>query len=147
MDEPCRPRAGPHDRHPNAGHGRQPDGLCRGVPPADRRRRSRTGVRETSEPSDRDMSLLRHIRACNAHDPTDFMPLVMGEKCIGTIRRDNATLLTRFPSVFAVEDARVRLIAGGTPQQIGAAVDAVIEALVQERRVSKWRNEVFTVTE
>lgn len=93
------------------------------------------------------MSLLRHIHACNAHDPADFTPLRMSEKRIGTVRRDNAALLTRFPAAFFVEDAGVRLISGGTPRQISAAVDAVIEALVQEHRVAKWRNEVFTVTE
>jgi len=92
------------------------------------------------------VSLLRHIRVCNAHDPGHFLPLVMGDARIGTVRRDNAALLKRFPAMFGVEDARVRLVASGTPERISAAVDTVIEALVQEGRVAKWRNEVFAVS-
>jgi 8-oxo-dGTP pyrophosphatase MutT (NUDIX family) len=93
------------------------------------------------------MSLLRHIRACNDFDPARFLPLSMGAARIGTVRRDNAELLRRFPRLFRVEESGVALLATGDAQGIGAALDAAIDALAQEHRVVKWRNEMFTVSE
>lgn len=92
------------------------------------------------------MSLLRHIRACNAHDPERFLPLRLGEARIGSVRRDNAELLKRFPDLFAIDETGVRLSATGGSGRISAALDAAIEALVREGRVAKWRNEVFAVS-
>jgi 8-oxo-dGTP pyrophosphatase MutT (NUDIX family) len=47
--------------------------------------------------------------------------------------------------VFAVESDGVRLVAPGDFEAVSAAVDAVVERLVAEGRVAKWRNEFFAV--
>ena len=73
------------------------------------------------------------------------MPLFAGARRIGLIRRDNATALRPFPKVFAVEDDRVLLVASGGIEQVSAAVDEVVEALVAHSRVPKWRNETYDV--
>lgn len=91
------------------------------------------------------MSLLRHIRRCNTWRPERFVPLWRGEERVGLIRRDNAEALKRFTDVFSVEPDGVWLIAPGDLDAVSAAVDAVVERLVGEGRVAKWRNEFFAV--
>jgi hypothetical protein len=91
------------------------------------------------------MSLLRHIRACNAYDPARFLPLRLGAERIGLVRRDNAAALARFPEVFAVTEQEVVLGAGGSFDAPTEAVDRVIETLVADGIVAKWRNEFFSV--
>ena len=91
------------------------------------------------------MSFLDHIRSCNNFDRSRVVPLVAGGRRIGWLRRDNAAALTRFRSVFAVEPHEVRLVATGDADTVSAAVDEVVEALVAERNIPKWRNETFDV--
>src|SRR5437868_13437580 len=91
------------------------------------------------------MSFADHIRACNNFDRGRVVPLLAGGRRIGWLRHDNAAALARFDSVFAVEPERVRLIAEGDTDAVSAAVDDVVEALVVERSVPKWRNETFDV--
>src|SRR5260370_1122659 len=91
------------------------------------------------------MSFADHIRACNNYDPARVVPLVAGEQRIGWLRHDNAAALAPFRHVFAVASDRVRLVAQGDVDSVSAAVDQVVEALVVENRVPKWRNETFDV--
>jgi 8-oxo-dGTP pyrophosphatase MutT (NUDIX family) len=91
------------------------------------------------------MSLLRHVRRCNEYRPERFLPLFHGDSRIGLVRRDNARSLSRFPKVFAVADDAVRLVAPGDFDALSAAVDGVVERLVADGLVPKWRNEFFAV--
>lgn len=91
------------------------------------------------------MSFADHIHACNNYDPARVVPLVAGGQRIGLLRRDNAAALAGFTRVFAVEPQRVRLVAEGDADRVSLAVDEVVEALVVERHVPKWRNETFNV--
>lgn len=92
------------------------------------------------------MKLLRHIRACNTYRAERFLPLLLDGERVGYLRRDNAEILRRFPEVFefGAEAARI-CVAGGAAERT-AALDAVVEALVGEGLVGKWRNEVFAVS-
>jgi len=91
------------------------------------------------------MSFRDHIAACNNYDPRRAVPLFAGAERIGLLRRDNAEALRRFPGVFAVANDRVSLLARGDVAVVSRAVDAVVDALVTEGRVPKWRNETFDV--
>lgn len=91
------------------------------------------------------MSLLRHLRACNTYRPERFVPLLMGERRVGLVRRDNAGVLKRFPMVLNVDAETVHIVAPGDAAAVSAALDEVVEELVGEGLVNKWRNEVFTV--
>jgi hypothetical protein len=91
------------------------------------------------------MSFADHIRACNNFDRRRVVPLLARGRQIGWLRRDNAAALARFDTVFAVEPQRVRLVVEGDADTISAAVDEVVEALVVERSIPKWRNETFDV--
>jgi hypothetical protein len=64
---------------------------------------------------------------------------------VGLLRRDNAAALRRFPDVFAVAEDRVSLVARGDVAAVSRAVDAVVDALVAEKRIPKSRNETFDV--
>ena len=89
------------------------------------------------------MSFRDHIRSCNNYDPSRVVPLTAGSARIGLLRRDNAEALRRFSDVFAVKEHRVELVARGDVAAVSHTVDAVVDALVDEGRVPKWRNETF----
>src|SRR3954471_18101628 len=91
------------------------------------------------------MSFADHIRACNNFERSRVVPLLAAGRRIGWLRHDNAAALARFDSVFAVEPSQVRLVVEGDADTISAAVDDVVEALVVEKSVPKWRNETFDV--
>ncbi|MFI4948052.1 MAG: DUF4743 domain-containing protein [Alphaproteobacteria bacterium] len=91
------------------------------------------------------MSFSDHIRACNNYNRARVVPFFADERRIGWLRRDNAAALARFRRVFAVERDRVHLVARGDVDAVSAAVDEVVEALVLENRLPKWRNETFDV--
>jgi 8-oxo-dGTP pyrophosphatase MutT (NUDIX family) len=91
------------------------------------------------------MSFADHIRACNNFDRARVVPLVAGARRIGWLRHDNAAALSRFPRVFAAEPDCVRLVPEGDCDALSKAVDDVVEALVAENLVPKWRNETFDV--
>jgi hypothetical protein len=91
------------------------------------------------------MSFRDHIAACNNSNPARAVPLFAGNERVGLLRRDNAAALRRFSDVFAVADDRVEVVARGDAAAVSGAVDAVVDALVAERRVPKWRNETFDV--
>jgi hypothetical protein len=89
------------------------------------------------------MSFSDHIRACNNYDPARVVPLTAGNERVGLLRRDNAEALRRFPDVFAAGEDKVELVARGDVAAVSRAIDTVIDALVSEGRVPKWRNETF----
>jgi 8-oxo-dGTP pyrophosphatase MutT (NUDIX family) len=91
------------------------------------------------------MSLLRHVRTCNAYSPERFLPLEHAGAQVGLLRRDNAATLQRFTDIFRIGPDRVTLAADGGFEAVSAAVDAVVEKLVAARIVPRWRNEFFAV--
>jgi 8-oxo-dGTP pyrophosphatase MutT (NUDIX family) len=91
------------------------------------------------------MTFADHISFCNSYDPARAVPLFAGGDRIGRVRRDNAALLARFTRVFAVEGDAVQLLARGDAGAVSEAVGQAVEALVEEGRIPKWRNETFDV--
>lgn len=91
------------------------------------------------------MSFRDHIRSCNKYDPARVLPLVAENERIGLLRRDNAAVLRRFPEIFSVGEDKVRLLAAGDAATVSRTVESVVDTLVAENRVPKWRNETFDV--
>ena len=91
------------------------------------------------------MSFVDHIRHCNSYDPARVLPFFAAGERIGLIRRDNAASLRRFPDVFRVADDMVELVAPGDRAAKSQAVDAVVDALLDEKAIPKARNETFAV--
>jgi 8-oxo-dGTP pyrophosphatase MutT (NUDIX family) len=86
-----------------------------------------------------------HIGSCNNYDAAHIVPLTAGGARIGLLRRDNAAALRRFPDVFAVGPDEVKLVATGDVTAVSRAIDRVVDALVADNCVPKWRNETFDV--
>ncbi len=93
------------------------------------------------------MSLLRHIRACNDWNPARFRPLVHAGARVGLVRDDNAARFARFPAAFAVGADAVEIVAKGDRATLTARLDEVVEALVAQGVVAKYRHEYFAVTD
>jgi hypothetical protein len=91
------------------------------------------------------MAFVDRIRHCNSYDPARAMPLWAGEHRIGWLRRDNAEVLAPHGDLFEVKHDAARLLVEGDCATVSRAVDRVVDALVAERRVPKWRNETFDV--
>jgi 8-oxo-dGTP pyrophosphatase MutT (NUDIX family) len=91
------------------------------------------------------MSFADRIRHCNSYDQARAMPLWAGAHRIGWLRRDNAEILKRHDKVFAVSGDEARLLAEGSCETVSRAVDDVVETLVAERRIPKWRSETFDI--
>jgi 8-oxo-dGTP pyrophosphatase MutT (NUDIX family) len=91
------------------------------------------------------MSFADRIRHCNSFDSARAIPLWSGEHRVGWLRRDNAAVLGRHDEVFEVGADAARLLPEGDAATVSRAVDEVVEVLVAERRVPKWRNETFDV--
>jgi 8-oxo-dGTP pyrophosphatase MutT (NUDIX family) len=91
------------------------------------------------------MAFTDHIRACNNFDRARVVPLLAGDARIGWLPHANAAALGRYPHVFAAEAGCVRLVAQGDCDTVSAKVDDVVETLVGENLVPKWRNETFDV--
>ena len=91
------------------------------------------------------MAFADRIRHCNSFDPSRVIPLWAGEHRVGWLRHDNAEVLSRHEQVFKVGDKNARLLAKGDADTVSRTVDEVVEVLVAERRVPKWRNETFDV--
>jgi 8-oxo-dGTP pyrophosphatase MutT (NUDIX family) len=89
------------------------------------------------------MSLLRHIQLCNSYTPERFVPLWHDGQRLGLVRRDNADILRRFPAIFEVTTEDVRLVAAGGFADLSAAIDDVVERLVGDGLIRKWRHEFF----
>src|SRR5260370_2427822 len=86
-----------------------------------------------------------HIGLCNNYDAARVVPLTAGGARIGLLRRDNAAALQRFPDVCAVGRDEVELVASGDVAAVSRAVDRVVDGLVADNCVPKWRNETFDV--
>ena len=91
------------------------------------------------------MSFADRIRHCNSYDPARAMPLWAGAHRIGWLRRDNAEILKPHDKVFAVARDRAALAIEGSCETVSGAVDEIVEKLVAERRIPKWRSETFDV--
>jgi 8-oxo-dGTP pyrophosphatase MutT (NUDIX family) len=91
------------------------------------------------------MGLMRHLRQCNHYTAEIFLPLLHRGTRLGLVRRDNADRLRRFPDIFRVEADHISVAADGDFERLSRAVDDVVEVLVGDGVIPKWRNEFFAV--
>jgi|HubBroStandDraft_1064217.scaffolds.fasta_scaffold00299_7 8-oxo-dGTP pyrophosphatase MutT (NUDIX family) len=94
------------------------------------------------------MSYFSHVAACNRFDPEDFLPLLLGRRRVGFIRRDRAALLSGFPAVFAIGERTIRFVrALDTPARRSSALAEVSRFLVRQGAIASIRGEAFAITE
>jgi hypothetical protein len=93
------------------------------------------------------MSFLRHIRACNTHDPDAFRPFLIGDARIGSVRHAFAERLAGFPAVFAVAPAAVRLAPGLDGFEARSeAMAEVVGRLVEAGDIPRLKRETYPVS-
>ncbi|WP_207479867.1 DUF4743 domain-containing protein [Arenibaculum pallidiluteum] len=91
------------------------------------------------------MSYLRHLQACNAHDPSLYRPFMVGGRRLGAIRHAFAETLAAFPDVFAVSAEAVVLSDRFADFELrSAAVAGVLRRLAEQGRLHP-RNEDYAV--
>lgn len=94
------------------------------------------------------MSALRHVEACNRFDPAGFVPLLLGRRRVGLIRRSRAPALADYPRIFRVEGEAVAFAAGLEGRAaLTAALAEVADRLVERGLVGELRAEPFAVTD
>lgn len=93
------------------------------------------------------MAFLDHIHACNAHDPSRFLPLLVAGQRAGWVRRDHARWLEDWPEVFVVGEDSVWLSPElATPEDRSRAVASVCAALVERHGTPQPKGEAYRVS-
>jgi hypothetical protein len=77
------------------------------------------------------MAYLDHIRRCNVHDMTDYIPWFVGGRRAGYVLPEIATRLAAFPSVFEIRDGCPSIVDGLTT--LDARTEAMEEVLAKLR--------------
>lgn len=86
------------------------------------------------------------IEAGRNFRPDRHLPFLIGEQRFGWIRAEDAGALTRWPEVFKLPGAAVRLApALDSLERRTAALDPVCKALAESGQVRGWRNERYTI--
>lgn len=89
---------------------------------------------------------LRHVQACNQHDPADYLPLRIGGAAVGRVRRDIADRLAGFKDLFAVDGQQVALLESfATFEARSQALDEAVGRLIEAGVVAKRRGELYPV--
>lgn len=92
------------------------------------------------------MGFLAHIRRCNAHDLTGFLPFRIGAERVGWVRPDVQDVLMDMGGAFETVDGAVRLAPGLMSfADRSAALDDAALALVEAGIVRKMRSEFYGV--
>jgi hypothetical protein len=92
------------------------------------------------------MNYLRHLEACNRFDPDRFLPLMLADRRVGFVRRDNATALAG--TNFVVTDRSVSFAPGlAVSADVTAALSETVGNLVERGIIAGRRREAFAVTE
>src|SRR5579863_5127223 len=92
------------------------------------------------------MALIDHIRRCNRWTPSDFLPLMAGDKLLGMLRPETALYLSDFPELFVEHDDRIGLSDHyTTAADRTAAFRPIAERLALEGLIEKLRDEDYRV--
>jgi 8-oxo-dGTP pyrophosphatase MutT (NUDIX family) len=93
------------------------------------------------------MSFLERISAVNQYNPNHFRPFWVAGKKLGFVKHAFAETLTRWQTVFSVDDGSVSLSAALTSVAVRShAVAEVLHTLRDEGLVPGWRDERYPVS-
>jgi 8-oxo-dGTP pyrophosphatase MutT (NUDIX family) len=90
---------------------------------------------------------LRHVVACNAWSPDDFLPLWLDGARVGFIRTDHVAVLGDYPLVFDIGDSGIAFAPDLSGPSLTAALGDVAGDLATRGLVGPLRGEPFAITE
>jgi 8-oxo-dGTP pyrophosphatase MutT (NUDIX family) len=86
------------------------------------------------------------ITAARRFDAQAHVPFWIDAEQVGWIRASDVPLLARWPDVFEIDSARVKLAPAFNSVDLrSAALGSVIGALAAEGRIPGWRNETYAI--
>ena len=92
------------------------------------------------------MALIDHIRRCNRWTPSEFLPLMAGDKLLGRMRPETALYLSDFPELFVEHGDKIGLSDHyTTAYDRSAAFRPIAERLALEGLIDKLRDEDYRV--
>jgi hypothetical protein len=92
------------------------------------------------------MTLIDHVKRCNAFDPADYRPFEIAGLRLGAVRHQTAERLAAFPETFAVSERAIRLDDRLTsPAARTTAVAAALDRLRQDGVFPQSRGEDYRV--
>ena len=92
------------------------------------------------------MSFLDHIENCNRHNLTNFVPLNMGNRRVGWVKRPLIPYFAAFPDVVQcdIDDIKINPTLD-TPAVLTEAMSRIGNALTESGFTSPWRHEPYAV--
>lgn len=92
------------------------------------------------------MALIDHVRRCNRWTPSDFLPLMAGDRLLGMMRPETALYLSDFPDLFVQHSGKVGLADHWkTAADRTEAFRPLAERLALEGLIDKLRDEDYRV--
>ncbi len=88
--------------------------------------------------------LLRSLRAARDSDARRYLRIFLGDRGIGSVRRDQAGRLHAWPSLFEISDIRIQLRPADEPA-LSAAFAQVARALADDGAIRGWRGETYAI--
>ncbi len=93
------------------------------------------------------MGFLRHITACNRHDPDGFIPFRVDRVKVGLLRPEFAQQLTQWPDIFQVRPDGVDLLLPGMGMDGRSSLVAeVVSELARQGVISHLHGEQYVAT-
>ncbi len=93
------------------------------------------------------MGFMRHIDACNRHDPGNFIPFRVDRVRVGLLKPEFAAHLAQWPEIFQVgSDAVDLLLPGSSMEERSVRVAGVVAELVEQGVISHRHGERYVAT-
>lgn len=90
------------------------------------------------------MEFIRHIRACNQHDPTLYTPFIIDGISVGKIRLPFIQVLQQWPEVFRISSSSVTLqVSEPDLARRSAAVSDIVDKLIEEEILPPLCGELY----
>lgn len=90
------------------------------------------------------MGFMRHVKACNQHNPTDFIPFIVDDEIVGKVRPDFAETLRPWPDVFHINSSSLKLaVETEDLQERSTLVATILQQLVQQKVLPPLSSELY----
>lgn len=94
------------------------------------------------------MGFMHHITACNNHDPSGYIPFLIDNRIVGKVRPEFAETLNRWPHIFQVTSASLKLVVESSDlMKRSAEVASILQKLVTEKVICQMLGELYAAVD